>query len=323
MALGRVFSWNRYRRCGRVFRHPLRAHLQLARTRRGSGPHTLVFADGRTLRFERPRSFRTLWDAILTGEADLDPRCDETCLLLTCDGQVVGLRPDTSDAKCFEEVYLDDVYGFDAVAEPWDTVVDLGANSGLFAVRAAKRARRVIALEPVPDHHHAAELNFARADVAGNITLLNLAAWRRSDEQLQIHLSGNATSTCSVSPGFASAFGGAGGAVEVTTISLEDLFRRHEVERCSLLKCDIEGAEYDVFEAAPLEVLGRVDRILLEVHLHPVELPLERFHQLRDRLEQAGFALEHDPVHEAERTTVMLTATHRRVAHQAASAVAG
>lgn len=293
--LRRVFSWRRYARSRELFRSPLAAHLRLAAVRTGSRPHRLDFRDGGQLSFANPRGFRPLWDVVLAGDYDFEPECERDTLVLRQAGQPVGIRPDTSDTNCFREVYLDDVYGLNALDRPLRTVIDLGGNTGMFSLRVAAHAERVICVEAVEANLAVARRNLERAGLASKVTLLQRAAAARSGEKIRIYLSGDATSTFSTSPGFAELWGGLAGWVEVESIGLADLFERYGVERCCLLKCDVEGAEYAIFEAAPLELLRRIDWLKLEIHLAEPELSLARFELLARRLVDAGFALEHEP----------------------------
>ena len=72
-----------------------------------------------------------------------------------------------------------------------------------------------------------------------------------------------------------------------------DLLRRESVERVDLLKCDVEGAEFDALLGAEVEVLRKVERIAVELHLTS-ELPAGRADALRAHLRVAGFELEEE-----------------------------
>jgi len=54
--------------------------------------------------------------------------------------------------------------------------------------------------------------------------------------------------------------------LSVDTISLEDIIRIHNIERISLLKVDIEGYEYELFENLTDDILDRIDKIFIEFH---------------------------------------------------------
>ena len=67
--------------------------------------------------------------------------------------------------------------------------------------------------------------------------------------------------------------------VSVPCTTLAEIFARHRIDRCDLLKIDCEGAEYEILYSAPSDVLARVQRIVLEWHGIPGHTPeaLEQF----------------------------------------------
>ena len=77
---------------------------------------------------------------------------------------------------------------------------------------------------------------------------------------------------------------------KVPTISLEELWEREKIEKCDLLKCDIEGAEYEVFLNTPPEVLRQIKQMVMEWHFFP-EIGEEKPKQLEEYLRELGFHL--------------------------------
>lgn len=143
-----------------------------------------------------------------------------------------------------------------------DTVVDVGANIGLFSIRAASLARRIIALEPLPDHfkilqanldapqfRHVATVSKALSGTSGALDL-----WVSSNP-------GGHSILRDVAQGSTS--------VRVEAMTLRDLFADHSIDRCDLLKLDCEGAEYESLAATPEELWPRIERIHLEFHQGP------------------------------------------------------
>ena len=58
---------------------------------------------------------------------------------------------------------------------------------------------------------------------------------------------------------------------QITTISVDDIINKYDLDRISLMKVDIEGYEYELFENMSEETLSKIDKIFLE------------FHQVQDR----------------------------------------
>jgi hypothetical protein len=101
----------------------------------------------------------------------------------------------------------------------------------------------------------------------------------------------------------------------VPAISLPDLFKQECIEHCSLLKCDIEGAEFDVIRNTPLELLSSIDHILMEVHLNVIQWDSQKFNDFTGRLAAAGFHVEHDALQGRRgrrKRGIGLRATHQR-----------
>lgn len=307
MPLLRLLHPRRYARCRQMFRRALLTHARLAIGRRRS--MAVEFLDGGRALVERPRSFRRVFDELLSGVDDPGPVTWRGGVLsFMHGGRRVALRPDTTDAYIFGEVCLDDCYGIGGGTEKFDTIVDLGANIGLFAAQAAACAARVVAVEPVAANREVAALNLEEPLADGRATLVAAAIGARTGGTTRIYLSENSGGH-SIDAGHAG-YWGHSGFEDVPTLSLADLFRRHGVDRCDLLKCDVEGAEYEILGAAPLDVLARIDRIVLEAHIDRQSLAPARLTDLVARLRAAGMRVEHQPIdlREAPRQSLMVRA---------------
>lgn len=159
------------------------------------------------------------------------------------------------------EVWNRNDYGVPEVGFVSGTVLDIGANVGAFTVLASKAdAGRVIAVEPEPG-------NFARLayhvelNHCYNVELLNAAVVPEGG------------------PAETRMIGGGGGAratsadrrepdapvsVLVRTVELSQLIE--ENAPIKMLKMDIEGAEFGIFESLEPDVLRNVERISMEWH---------------------------------------------------------
>jgi len=56
------------------------------------------------------------------------------------------------------------------------------------------------------------------------------------------------------------------GFYEADVTTLEKIFSDNKIEKCRLVKLDVEGAELDILRACPLKVLRRIDYIVGEHH---------------------------------------------------------
>ncbi|MBI2932063.1 MAG: FkbM family methyltransferase [Planctomycetes bacterium] len=175
------------------------------------------------------------------------------------DGGSVRLRDAPMDRHIFHRIFARDEYALDGVLPgAWDTVIDIGAHIGLFAVRVAPLARRVLSYEPSDENHallvenvrRFAHVRPHRAAVAGKRGTVTLY---RSDNP-------------SAHSMFPAEHERKTGATIVDSLALADIFEEHQIDRCDLLKLDCEGAEYDVLYALPRELWPRIERLAMEFH---------------------------------------------------------
>jgi FkbM family methyltransferase len=171
-------------------------------------------------------------------------------------GGPVWLRSHTSDVSVLNEQLLSDGYGAIVrhAGRP-GTIVDLGANTGLVARWLAHRYpdARVICVEPEP---HNLELLRRNAGASAEIVEACIGARER-----QVALT-----TTTGSWGFHMTDDGDG---QTPVITMDRLIAEHRLERIDVLKCDIEGAELELFEDAPW--MDRVGMAVVECHGFPAE----------------------------------------------------
>jgi hypothetical protein len=70
------------------------------------------------------------------------------------------------------------------------------------------------------------------------------------------------------------------------SVTLEEIFKEIQIDRCDLLKIDIEGAEYNALLCTPMNILYRINAIAMECHIYDNS---ENLYSLRDYLINAGF----------------------------------
>lgn len=136
--------------------------------------------------------------------------------------------------------------------QPGATVLDIGANIGSFALRAAQvvgRSGRVIAFEPDVRSRDELTCNIER-NTFENIFVEPLALGRASGER-EFHLAST------THPGDSSLFpridrGGAGSerVIRVAVDRLDDYVERQNLTRIDFIKIDVEGGEPDVLAGA-------------------------------------------------------------------------
>jgi FkbM family methyltransferase len=313
MFLKRLFSSRHYERCVQLFRQPFWSHVWTSAALRL--PLTLELRNGGTLEVSSAYGCRRMFDLLLNELPDPFPVTVADGLVeFQYDGDRFALRPNYADFTVFKEVIVRDNYQLGAFPYPLGTVVDLGANIGLFTLKMATDADRVVSVEPVRENYEMAQRMLHRADLAHKVTLLKAVIGGEAKGTVRIYASDNNSGGHSVFHEHAAQWGDTR-YEDVPCMSLADLFEREGIQGCSLLKCDVEGAEFDIIAAAPLELLASIDRILMEVHLNVINWDRQRLSEFLKRLTAAGFHIEHDSLvgrWGRRKRGMMLSAIHQR-----------
>jgi FkbM family methyltransferase len=167
------------------------------------------------------------------------------------------------------------------------TVVDVGANIGVFSVWAVRElgAARVIAVEPGPAAVGALRGNIGRNRL-DRVELIPVALGRDPRTATLFSRGPSSMNTLFQRDLYGSDFEEE---AQVEVITLDDLFERFGIDRCDLLKLDCEGAEYESPAGAGDETLGRVSRIVGEYHEGLAQGGPE---SLRRQLEVHGFVVK-------------------------------
>lgn len=287
--LSKLFSSERFTHCRTLFRSPLIALCRLAFLGKSSFPLTL--RSGHSARFSRRGRDHKFWDWYFEQLPPID-FTEDGLVQIEWGGRWLLLRPGTQDFFIFHEVFIADDYHLTDNSGRLGTVVDLGANAGMFSTAMLGGAERVISVEAVGDNYRQALRNveFNGGDTAD---VLHLAVSARSGETLKLYHNPRNSGGHSVDRHW-SEQQPAGADYETTqSISLADLLAQTHCSAVDLLKCDIEGAEYDVFLAADRQTLQKIGRIVMEVHISE-SYPPARLQQLIDHFQQAGFAVKLD-----------------------------
>jgi|HubBroStandDraft_1064217.scaffolds.fasta_scaffold29312_2 FkbM family methyltransferase len=168
----------------------------------------------------------------------------------TYNDRPIWLRLGTTDLSVFCQVLMSDAYRF-GLPEHADVILDAGANIGLASIFYARQFphARIVAIEPDRSNFEALLRNTAPYT---NIEPINAALWSH-DGTVEIVSSGHGEwgLTTREGPG-------------VRAISMPTLLRECGIANVDLLKCDIEGAESEVFRSR--EWLDSVKAVVIELH---------------------------------------------------------
>lgn len=174
-------------------------------------------------------------------------------------GLVMNIRPLALDRFIINETWVHRDYDPDHQSiKAGNVVIDLGAHIGTFTLYAARLGAKVFAVEPSPDSFALLERNITTNHFTKNVTAINQAV-DPNQQYLTLNLN-------EINPGMNTSFGRTQNQVRVKALSLRDLFSTYNIVHCDLLKCDIEGGEYENLYTLTDDLFQRIDRIYLEFH---------------------------------------------------------
>ena len=185
---------------------------------------------------------------------------------------VCGLREKTADFDAVQAAAVEDEYNLKAIPfEYGDIVIDVGAHIGSVSLALATldKKLKVYSYEPLPENVDLLKKN-AFMNGCGNIFPFLLAVGGK-EGKLKINYGDETTES-----GRRHHFIGNPNAVPwkdfylADTITLEKIFLDNKIEKCKLVKLDVEGEELNILEACPPEILKKIDYIVGETHFCPV-----------------------------------------------------
>jgi len=184
-------------------------------------------------------------------------------------GQIILKQPDFGLVR---ELYGRNIYfpepGF--IPTTGNKVVDLGANVGLFSLLCAKLGAEVLAVEAQSGFTAIARNNFALNGVENRIELIHAMVGGSTGVFSKKELRKASSHWIDDPP-------------EVSMESLLHNFIDSQEQMIHLLKMDIEGSEFDLFENH-LDWLDKILHISMEVHPEFGDVTV-----LLNRIEKAGF----------------------------------
>lgn len=136
-----------------------------------------------------------------------------------------------------------------------DIVYDLGANFGVYTMLAVNNGvKQVYAFEPTPNNVNCLKETFK---FDNNVTIFDKAIGGENKKLkffTQKHSVGN------------SMHDNGGIPIEVDCINLENFINTNQLLKPTIIKCDIEGSEYDFIESCTDEFFEGVHTLIFEFH---------------------------------------------------------
>jgi len=198
------------------------------------------------------------------------------------DGSVIKTH-DATEASNIAVIFLKQDYG---VVDHHTTVIDIGANIGIFAVYAAKTAAgtTVYAFEPGESSYRTLVENVRLNGLEGRVRAFPLAVAATTGKRTLFLSEHDSYHSLYAHPAKSRP-------IEINCISLQEIFDQHQIAVCDLLKLDCEGAEFEILYQTPPEYLRRVKHIRMEYHNHASHEQNTTIDALLPYLQGQGFAV--------------------------------
>lgn len=201
-----------------------------------------------------------------------------------------------SDLSVIEEIFIDRMYRSTEsliFSLQSSTILDIGAHIGLFSIYAAilNPQIKIIALEPEPDNFNLMKENLKLNHIK-NIVVKNMALVNNDQKDIILQLSKNThnhivpLSNCHI-------VDSANKEISVPAVNLEKIIIKNKLDKIGLLKMDIEGGEFDIFQNLNQNTWSKIQNIAMEYH----ELGNNKRADLENIIRSHGFSVEHFPNH--------------------------
>jgi FkbM family methyltransferase len=160
-------------------------------------------------------------------------------------------------------------------------IVDIGANIGAFTLFAAQKTKaRIFALEPMKDPFAALKKNIALNNLESRVVPLRIALCGENGER-EMHVSKR-------NMGGSSLYITSDRTEQVVCKTLPAFFEENNIDYVDYIKCDCEGAEYDIFLNTPPALFEKIG--IITVELHTVEH--HTFDELREFFHTVGYSTQ-------------------------------
>lgn len=142
---------------------------------------------------------------------------------------------------------------FMQLLKPGVTLLDIGANMGIYSLLAADKAKRIFAFEPVPENLSLLRKS-VKANSASSVKVIPAAVGEK-DGSVEMHIIPNSLGTHGI-------YADSESTLTVQIVSIDNFIKEHSVGKVDLMKIDVEGYEPYVVKGA-IKTLKKYKPIIL------------------------------------------------------------
>ncbi len=208
----------------------------------------------------------------------------------------VNLR-DEVDESVFNEIFKFKEYrtADEVIQNAKNPIVDVGAHAGFFSMyaRALNEKVKIFAIEPEPNNLEALKKHLKINKISGVEVVPGALARESGARQLVVaedshnHALAEQELNVILNPlkGINSVKDPS--RIKIKAFSFADFCKQNKIKKISLLKFDIEGGEYEVFEGMSEKELSVVNYVILEYHMGR-----DKSLDIEEKLRTSGFAVQ-------------------------------
>jgi len=206
----------------------------------------------------------------------------------------VNIR-DEADESVFNEIFKLNEYraAEDVIKNAKHPIVDVGAHAGFFSMycRGLNKKVKIFAIEPEPNNIKALSDHLKKNKILGvEVAEEALAGISGSGKLVLSEDSHNHfISPNEMEGSMFSSFTDRNNAktIKVKIVAFSDFIKKNKLKQISLLKFDIEGGEYEVFDSMSEADLSVVNNVILEYHKGR-----EKSKEIEEKLRINGFGVQ-------------------------------
>lgn len=195
----------------------------------------------------------------------------------------VELR-DEADESVFNEIFKLHEYRIadDVIKQAINPIVDVGAHVGFFTMhaRSLNKDVQIFAVEPESNNLKALTEHLRKNKIGSVETVAGALALESGLRNLEL-------SADSHNHRLAQLFEQSEKSMPVQAFSFSEFCKKYKIKKISLLKFDIEGGEYEVFEGMTEADLAMVNYVILEYHEGR-----EKSKEIEEKLRENGFGVQ-------------------------------